>query len=87
MSFDWLEPKRVARTGDPFREQYVRAITQRARLFFNLGYPEGQATDRIQAALRWEFDADIASTPVPPFYAQVPELVASEYKRARGSRG
>lgn len=82
MPFDWMHPPRPEQRGDPFRRQFERTIAERARLFFNLGYGVDEATERIRAALRWEFDPDIPGTPLPPFYREVPDMVASVYARA-----
>ncbi len=80
MPFDWMNahiPERPARG----REMFLKAIEERAVLLFGLRYPQAEAVTRIQDNLRWEFDSDIASTPLPDFYDQVPEIVARAYKR------
>jgi hypothetical protein len=80
MPFDWMHPKRAPQQADADRRQHERAIAERARLFYNLGYAEADATRRIEEALRWEFDADL-----PAFFGDVPNLVGAEYRRARGT--
>lgn len=83
MSFDWMQsPTRPAPPG-AFRDQFVREIRERARLLSNLGFQEADAVGRIQAALAWEFDTSIGSTPKPGFYDEVPGLVAAAYAHAR----
>jgi hypothetical protein len=82
MPFDWMHPKRAPQQADAARRQHERAVAERARLFYNLGYSEAEATGRIQEALRWEFDPG-----EPPFFGEVADLVGGEYRRARGSNG
>jgi hypothetical protein len=85
MPFDWMQADVPPLPPGRWRDQHVRAIRERARLLYNLGFSQELAVTRIQASLAWEFDADFALTPLPSFYAEVPELVASTY--ARSSRG
>ena len=86
MPFDWMNTQRPAVPAGRFRDQHVRAIRERARLLFNLGFSEAEACRRIEAALAWEFDADVASTPRPDFYAEIPALVAAVYAHALRGR-
>ena len=83
MSFDWMQTPARKPTPDAFRDQFVRAIRERARLLSNLGFAEAEAVRRIQAALAWEFDESIGSRPRPAFYAEVPAIVAAAYAHAR----
>ena len=78
MPFDWMHPKRVKlETG--FTAQFVREIKERAQLLRNLNFSKKEATARIQAAVRWEFDEEISSTPLPKFYKDIPKLVKGVY--------
>jgi hypothetical protein len=78
MPFDWMHPKRVKLEGR-FTKQFVGEIKERARLLRNLNFSKKEATKRIQAALRWEFDKEVMSTPMPKFYKDVPKLVKEIY--------
>lgn len=82
MPFDWMHATVPPPAGDPFREQFVAAVQERAKLFFNLGHPVQVAIDRIQAALRWEFDAEVMPSPRVGFYNDVPKMVKAVYKRS-----
>lgn len=85
MSFDWMESSRPATDkGDRFRDQFVRAIRERARLFYDLGYPQTAATQRIEAAIRWEFDLGWRAPELPDFHAEIGALVDAVYARAEG---
>ncbi len=83
MPFAWNDAPTRGATPDRFREQHVRGIRQRARLLCNLKFSEADAIDRITRALRWEFDSDFATTPVPAFVDEVPALVSDVYAFAR----
>jgi len=81
MPFDWMHATVPPPAGDPFREQFLAAVRERARLFYNLGHPVEAATSRIEAALRWEFDAEVMPSPKAGFYKDVPKMVEAVYKR------
>jgi len=81
MSFDWMHVPPRPVTGDPFRAQFVRAIRDRARLFFNLGHDQATATRRISDDVRWEFDLGHGAPKLPAFHAEIPALVGKVYDR------
>ena len=82
MPFDYYHVTRSPQDPQRFAQQFIRAIEERARLLHNLRYPVKQATARIRADLDWEFDADLASTPRPKFYKDVPGIVKTVYAHA-----
>ena len=83
MPFDWMHVQRPAPAQNAMRDQFVRAIRERAQLFFNLGYAVEDAVARIRAGLDWEFDVDVSSTVRPDFYDNVGDLVGEVYARNR----
>ena len=84
MSFDWMEVSRRVFVAGRFREQFVRAVQERARLHCNLNLSQSQSIQRIQADLRWEFDETIGATKLPAFYRDVDDLVAAVYAHRKG---
>ncbi len=88
MSFDWIQGSSCpAGQSARWEDQYIRDIQARAKLLHNLQFSKKEATRRIQAALAWEFDEDIASTARPAFFKKIPKLVASVYKHAQRGKG
>jgi hypothetical protein len=84
MPFEWCQTDRSGPNPAKFEQQYLASIRERAKLLCHLKFPAAKATARIQAALAWEFDADVASTPLPSFYGQVPTLVSEVYSHLGG---
>lgn len=83
MSFDWMENPAPKSRPAAWQEQHERGIKQRAKLLYNLRFSEAQATARIERALAWEFDADLAKTPLPPFFKEIGGLVSGVYAHQR----
>ena len=83
MSFDWMSSECPPVDPSRFLDQHVNAIEERARLLYNLRFDSKEATRRIQAALDWEFDGDIAATPRPGFYKDVAKIVKGVYTQAK----
>ena len=86
MPFDWMHVDRVQLSGDSARAQFDRAVKERARLFYNLGYGADDALRRIAAAAAWEYDADISRTPMPASDSELAALISSVYARMTGGR-
>ncbi len=82
MPFEWNRGDPAGPNPEKFRAQYIKGIRERARLLCNLGYSAERTVARIQADLRFEFDADFASTPLPAFYTEVPGLVDAAFVHA-----
>ncbi len=64
-------------------ESFVREVTERARMLFNLKYSPSDAIARIQKNLEWEFDDTWAVRP-PDVHKKVKEIVEGIYKRMEG---
>ncbi|MBM4352307.1 MAG: hypothetical protein FJ109_00705 [Deltaproteobacteria bacterium] len=85
--FDYLNSNLSA----PFNEQlkvrsdesFVKEVSERARMLYNLRYSPKDAVARIQKNLEWEFDDTWAVRP-PDVFKKVKEIVDGIYKRMEG---
>ena len=82
MPFDWMNTRATTKAS-PARQMWLDEIAERATLLHRMRFSADAATARIQGNLRWEFDASIASTPMPTFYDEVPAIVARIFKKKR----
>lgn len=87
--FDYLNSNLSA----PFNEQmkvrsneaFVREVTERAQMLYNLKYAPADAIARIRKNLEWEFD-DTWAVRFPDAHGKVKEIVEGIYKRMEGKR-
>jgi hypothetical protein len=84
VSFDWMIPaahRDPAREADRRIEMVRRAASERAGLFYRLGYSEAEATRRIAAYLDWDFELGAGGRPAALNDAAVRKLVKATYAR------
>ncbi|WP_428266181.1 hypothetical protein [Haliangium sp.] len=81
MAFVWTTPTSTVAAPDRRVAMYRRELTERAALFYRLGYTAEQATARLQANVAWDFGS--GADPRPPALADtaVAELVQRTYAR------
>jgi hypothetical protein len=84
--FDWMHAEVPPQKGDPYSDQFVRAIRERVRLLSHLGFDHANVVRRIQADLAWELDPELTGRPLPAFYAQVPALVGEQIPAAEAPK-
>lgn len=79
MAFDWMQVSVPEGASGRGQRMLRKTITDRAGLLRRLRFSQEAAVARIQANLRWEFDEDIASTPLPSVYNEIEAIVAEIY--------
>jgi hypothetical protein len=75
MEFEWLSSKRTS--GKLKGDDWVVALTERARLLARLRYPKGYTLTRCEQDLNWSF-GDKSSWPVTG--SALKKLVAEAYR-------
>jgi hypothetical protein len=81
MAFDWMQVRRAPARAGAHDEMFRAEIIERARLLRRLGFSQGQAYARIDAAARWEFTQPAFLTGASALVAQVEGLVAGVFNK------